>query len=544
MIHLSGDVSYSEGFEKFTAEEDCCYVRGLLFIPGYHAGKESVEQLLLALRQNGEIPFDQLYGAYTCCIVRRTGEVFFFASNSEMHCLYFTEDTVSSSFLELLDYRCRHRLPLTFSSAQICEYYTLGKVFFQKTFLREISIIPNNQYVLYCNGVLRVLSKGITDISGESHLESPQKFFADLAYALSQQHVSSALTGGYDSRLVSTMLYREIPLTLYYATNNPEDPDLSAVKKVAEIIGHPLKIYHTEKPVCDEAFIWEHILQSDGLVGLSLEGDTRIRNFRKNLQQSGADVCLTGDGGVLHKDWEWMQDLPFYHRKHTNLHRFYHQRIAYASCDNGLGEALIPVYQQQEDRFVRSLQQYVRRINTESYDVLYHYVSGSQRLGYNHDVPGFVSYAPLWELDLVRWSYHLPRRTRFFYNFIRQLTTEANPEIARIPTNYGTTASSEGRYLFRDVFYQLAQYAEKAHRLLWRTLFRKTPSCASAKPLIEWSLEPDLRALSLAQQAVAWGIQTRYLSTDTTAEQLPYAQLTRTIHLYLLKEHYQIDTET
>lgn len=540
IIGNNGTIINTEGVQQFRIGENSHYIKGLMFVPGFRAGRESAEQVQSVISRTGKIPFDRIYGAYTYCIVQNTGEIDFFVSNSEMHCIYLTDDAASSSFLQLMEERNKHQKVLTYGVEQICEYYTLGGVFFKKTFVEEISILPNAEYVCIKDGTIQALPKNVAGIDGESHLEKPEDLFEYLAYALSGKKVASALTGGYDSRLVSTMLFHKIPLTLFYATNDPEDPDLVAVKKVASVMKRPLKVFQTEKPQLSEELLWSYITQSDGLPGLSLEADTRILNFRRSLENEGFEICLTGDGGVLHKDWEWMQDLPFYHRKNTNLRRFYHQRIAYSQCDTGLGSTLKPLYKQQEDRFVKKMRPLVQRINTESYDFLYHYITGSQCLGYNHDTPTFITYAPLWELDLVRYSYHLPRRKRFFYNFIRKMTTNENKEIAKVPTNYGTTASCEPRYMVRDIFYQVKQYGEKAYRLIWRTIFHKTPSSGSVSELVEWTLEEDLRELPMTQRAIDWAKSVRYLMDEVKPDQIPYEQLQRLVHIYLLKDKYHI----
>lgn len=477
-----------------------------------------------------------IYGAYTCCIKRRN-DTLFFASNSEMHCVYISKYGASSSFLEHLDYLKQAGIEIFFSDESVCEYITLGKVFFKKTFAENIVMLPNDQYLRFKNGEMQISDKSITGIDGESHIGSPEKFFGDLAYAIEKVKVSSALTGGYDSRMVVAMLYKRVPLKLYYSTNNPEDTEARVSKAVARKLNIPHSIYHTDKPELTDDRIRCLISDTDGMMPVDLDSSFRIRNFKAKLENEGYELSLTGDGGVLHKDWEWMQDLPFYHKKRTNLRRFYHQRIAMNTNILNIGPRLKNIYSSQEDRFVRLMEPYKKDINTRSYDSLYHYVSSSQCLGYNCDSAGFVSYAPLWELDLVRNSYHLPRSQRFFYNFLRRMTTKANPEIAKIPTNYGTTESSEVKYLFRDVFFQLADYARKAIRLFGRILFHKT---FVKERNVDWTLEGDLRNLPAAARAVEFGQKYGLLSDKANLDSVSYTVLTRLVHLYLLSKDYDI----
>lgn len=560
-----GELLATGNFQKYAFGNEEHYVKGFMYIPGFRAGKESVEQIHLALETEGRVPFDRICGAYTYCVkiprvktanaicggdvVNDTThmvscgggadfEILFFAPNSEMHCLYYGDGAASDSFLELCRDRERRGLPRTFSPESVCEYYSLGKVFFGKTFLREISILPNDRYLRIRDGKMEVESKNVQGIDGESHIGSPKKYFDDLAYAVGGMKVCSALTGGYDSRMVVSMLRKKVPLKIFYSTNNEEETECRISKKIAGIINAPISVYHTEKPALTEQLLRDIVASGDGMRPLSLEGDIRIGNFYNSLKNEGFDLFLTGDGGVLHKDWEWMQDLPFYRRRSTNLRRFYHQRIAYELRSALLGPRLRPVFDNQEARFVESMLPYKKGINTESYDSLYYYVSSSQRIGYNCHSSSLAGYAPLWELDLVRNSYHLPRRERFFYNFMRKMTTEAEPEVARIPTNYGTTASSEAAYLFRDVFFQLKDYVKKAFRMLGRKFFHKT--LRLRKELITWSLEDELRALPLTEEMVSWATSNGILAVGADKSKIPYAQLTRLDHLYLLKKEFDI----
>ena len=539
IIKKNGEIIESKDFQLYKFEHERHYVKGLVYIPGFRAGKESIEQIHKKKKIDGNIPFDCIYGAYTYCIAEDDGSTVFFASNSEMHCLFTSKEAVSSVYLEQLSYRKKHDLKCTFNEKSICEYITLGKVFFYKTFVSEITMLPNTNYFLIKDNTIITQNKNINGIDGKSNIGSPETFFNNLSYALSNRKVCAALTGGYDSRLVDTMLSRNLPLKLFYSTNNPNSKEGKAAKAVAKKLNCPFTIYHTNRPDLTDASLKNLVSSKDGIGPIDLEGTFRINNLRKNLVDEGFDVYLTGDGGVLHKDWEWMQDLPFYNKKATNLKKFYHQRIAMHLQASDIGSKLHDSFNNQEAYFIKKLELFKKETNTKSYDSLYHYVSGSQCIGYNYDPAGFSSYAPLWELDLVRYSYHLPRRKRFFYNSMREMTTKANPEVAKIPTNYGTTASSEKRYILRDIFFQLKGYGVKAIRLFNRTVFHKTFTLTSEK-LIDWSLEADLRAMEISKKAILWAQENEILNNKYNNDTIPYDVLTRILHLYILKSEYLI----
>lgn len=241
--------------------------------------------------------------------------------------------------------------------------------------------------------------------------------------------------------------------------------------------------------------------------------------------------------GVLHKDWEWMQDLPFYHRKKTNIRRYYHQRIACQYKENNLGSRLIPFAKVQEANFIKKLSVYKKTINTQSYDALYNYVYGNRILSYNISTSKFSSYAPLQELDLVRYSYKLPRWERFFCNSIRKVTSKANPLIADIPTSHGTTASCRPTLIAKDSIMQIYNYFIKALRLLARKLFKKT---LFIENIVTWTTVDEIRNLDVSQQALNYCIESGFIAPFTKVQNLTERQLGCLIHIYFLAKEMQI----
>ncbi len=67
-----------------------------------------------------------------------------------------------------------------------------------------------------------------------------------------------------------------------------------------------------------------------------------------------------------------------------------------------------------EEYFINNISRYKKETNTQTYDMLYYNVSGSElSKGYNISSNILDCYAPLWEIDLARYSYRLPRKRGF-----------------------------------------------------------------------------------------------------------------------------------
>lgn len=512
------------------------YVKGFFYLHGLQSGEESIAAVA-HVRKNGKtLPFLKMFGSYTYLIRQEDGEIIFFSGNSLMSCLYVSDAAVSDSYLQLLEYHKEQRLPLRFNTDSVCEYYTMGNLYFDKTFTSEIRILPNDHYVRFSKGVMTFCNKSLGIFEAKSSFSSAQEYYDGLAHALGNQRVSSALTGGYDSRLIFAELQNQIPMHVFFSANI-KTKDGEVAQRVAKSVGAELEVIHTEQPKLSESLLEKIILTGDGIQPISIDSDCRTIGFREKLSGDGYTVQLTGDGGVLHKDWEWMQDLPFYRRKKTNLAKYYSQRLAHSCSAPQLGKRLKPIYETQRERIIQQLAPYVKSMNTESYDALYYYVNGNRTKLYNcaHNSQ-FTAYAPMSELELVRYSYHLPRRKRFYYHQLRELTTASNKTIARIPTNYGTTASSEMCYQLRDGVIQVKEYAVKGARMIGRKLH--LPSLD--KGVLDWTLEPQLRKLPLAQAALDWAKRNQLVVPSTGMTDIPYQQLQNLVHLYYLQNRFGI----
>lgn len=532
LIDRNGQIIEDKYCKKYEFDDFAIYMSGFFYISGHTSGDDSV--LLFSEKINDDIPFEICKGNFTCVLKFYNGNVVCFSSNGSMSCFYYGFDTVSNSYIDLLEYLKESDKELIFNDESICEYYTLGKVFFNKTHIKGVSILDNESYIAYTPGLgWNVEKKGIGEIDEKKDTFDPYKFFDDLNTALRTENVSIALTGGYDSRAIFSQLYKKTPLKIFYATNNEQDVEKTVAERVVSKVDRDIEIIRTPVDKLTESYIWDMIVQLDGLQRISLESGKRILHFRNNLKSAGYTLQITGDGGVLHKDWEWMQDLPFYHKRKTNIKRFYYQRISYETRNDRIGERIIDYYRNLEKRFCSELEKYRKETNTKSYDFLYYYVSGNSNYMFNLGRLGYLAYAPFFEYDFVRYSYNLPRRKRFFYNFLREITTSGNKKIARIPTIYGTTASSETRYIIRDIFFQTLDYVKKAIRLVGRKVFRK--SFFNSKT-VDWNYYDELKKMPLCRKVMSWANDNKIVEKGD----ISYGSLLRLVHIYMISIKFDV----
>lgn len=510
--------------------DDRVYVDGLFYVYGKKAGSESVEWMYNQILDTGCIPFEELRGAFSC-VIERQNVITAFCDNSNMHCFYYSDRFLSSSFLKCVENEASSGSQLSFDLEAICEYLTLGNIYFDKTFFDSIHILNSEEFIEIKDGKIVVSKKPIGDIDEPSSVKSFEEFFDKLAYSLSEMRVCQALTGGYDSRLVYACMSNRIKDHPAISANDLNNPDVVCAQKVASANHDELEIIRIEKPVFSESMIYSLFEKNDGIVPMDIDGDIRLLTFKTKLAE-GYNALLTGDGGVLHKDWEWTQDFPFYNRRKSNARRFYRQRLYYLSTRDHLGEALQNSFNSQEKRFIKALDFIAKPINTQSYDSWYFRISSNWKTSYNiNPTSTFISYAPLNEMDIVRYSYSLPRWKRFFFNSIRDTITSENKKVARIRTNYGTNSSNEPLLILIDVFYQSIEYMRKAYRLIGRKLIRKN---VMSESILDWSLEKDIRSSDLAVNAINYSKQKKYINSEVVIEELSYAEVQRLIHIFCL----------
>lgn len=528
-IDLQGDISKGNGkVLKFDDVE--IYVDGLIYTYGRKAGNDTILWLYSEITKGNGIPFNLIRGAYSC-IIKTSKRIVAFTDNSNMHCVYFSEHFLSNSFLCLIEHEQKHGTILCIDEEAVCEYLTLGNVYFGKTFYKNISILDAQSILVIENNTIHIEDKKIGDLEEESHVSSFKDFFSKLAYSISDYRVCQALTGGYDSRLVYVCMSQFMEDHVAISGNDEKAKDIKYASQVANANGSSLQIIGAKKPDLTQNLIDTIMQYNDGIEPFDIDTSIRLIEFKKRLSQE-YELHLTGDGGVLHKDWEWSQDIPFYRSKKSNARRFYYQRLCYIDNKKILGDKLKRYYNNQENRFISVLNLLSKSINTESYDSWYYRVSGNRRVYYNNNpVPGLVSYAPLMELDIVRYSYALPRRLRFFYNSMRNEISSIDLRIARIKTNYGTTASNEKIYLIRDVFFQLIEYSRKAYRLLGRKVLKRN---VLSEQISNWSMESELRDFEFTNEAIATAKEAGYICNDVSINDLSYAEIKRIIHIYWL----------
>lgn len=517
------------------------YCNGLIYIYGKRAGEESIRCLAAEYEKMGEIPFEKLHGAFSILIKNPDESAIAFTDNSHMHVLYIHDYSISDSFLNLIDYVLQSEdYKFSLNIEAMAEQYCIGRIFFNKTLISEITLSDSDAYYHIHDGIIEKKSKEIYDIDEKHNIIEPEDFFDYLSKALDEIKTSVALTGGYDSRLVYSFMKNKMIIQPTLSGDDESNIDIVVSKKVAKSVGDNLRLIRTYKPDISDNILEEMFKIYDGSPDFTKDGGYRLYKYREELGNDGYKVHLTGDGGVLHKDWEWMQDLPFYRKKNTDLTRYYTQRLAYGYNSKFAGGLISKEAFGIKDKIVSKLEKYKRSINTQSYDMLYYHVNGLRNVSYNQRINGVIEYAPLFERDIVAYSYHIPRGRRFFYNNIRRMISQQNQIISRIPTCYGTTASNDKLLLLRDVIFQIVDYGKKFIRMVGRKINGKSLLCGNVNT---WTLSEDIVKLDSFKEAVNFCKKYDIIDKNVQISKLNKKQSEFALQVYLTAKYAGISHE-
>lgn len=420
------------------------YWSGFLYADGRSSGIDSVQRFAEALANGLLEALNCLKGVYMVVVADKvSGDTYAFVDSSGLFHAFYSSRGVSSSFLKLVAEHGAHSPEL--SPEALVQFFHFGYVPFGGTFFREINRLDGDQIVCISPaGAVSLMSKNCKALGPE-----PARDFAtqlmSFASSVTAESVSIDLTGGIDSRLLAVILeYFGLPFELA-VSGSDDDQDVAIAREVATILNRPLHVTHHESgdfegslPTLFEA--------CDGLFNLA-NGHGPLQNQRERRAR-GATLMITGSGGELFKDFWWWQDFPFYRQRTSHLKRLYSTRIVPVEPRHDyLAQPYANVSRHLRNGYLQRLTRYVAEDNTHTYDSIYYFVKMPDMIGRLMSNHAWLlhCYAPYLEPEIARVGYRLPRSTRFFNSFHREMTTRYGPTAARVRTTEGGISVSSER---------------------------------------------------------------------------------------------------
>jgi hypothetical protein len=442
---------------------------GLVFIYGLSSGSATIEHIAHRMMHAPLASIcRELHGVFGLFIFDKRRRIWHIVvDNAGMYHVFHDQDTVSSSFLELVAFK-------ELSSRHICptaaaEFIAHGGVYWGRTLVDGIAKIGQDEIIELEPGsaetksVKRIVRKELPPPGGNQ--ESFVAHYAYLAKTLAGRRVSVDLTGGFDSRLNACLLARH-GLDFEVAISGP--PGSSEVvisKQVAQILGKDLHVMQHDVSSLD-ADLLSMFHEGDGLCDVVLHQLARQRQAQRKSR--GIEVAISGDMGGLYKDFWWLQDMPRYASRRANLERLYDLRIMPIPLPRRyLAGDVAEAYSQLRRATLERFAGLRAATNTETYDNLFFYYREPVVAGrfLTHHINHYVDFAaPLADYDNAMVGFGLPRLLRFFNGFHRRMLTEHCPKAARVKTTSGVSASADGW----DVAIDALGYSIRTGRLICR----------------------------------------------------------------------------
>lgn len=308
-------------------------------------------------------------------------------------------------------------------------------------------------------------------------LEEGTRLFRQVAGAIRSAYPCSVqdFTSGLDTRLVVASMYRgrgdKLSVTV---SGPPENVDVAIAKLAAERFGWHIFVFGTPQNWPSER--WDCFRDGVALSEGELSGNRidRVIPVKKGIRDTGG-VAVSGGGGELYREFFWQQEfLRIGRTSALDLRRLIRYRFDFSGdFDSPLFEkGWYPDYLASE---VATLQAIIDMapgaLNTAKLDAIYVWKSAAHVGRYAAATnPIVLTLAPLMTQTLAEYTLAMPWRFRMNGRLVRGLISRLSPELAKVPTWYGSSA--EPLSVRRPV--QLAKYGVNAAQKLARKLGQVT----------------------------------------------------------------------
>lgn len=530
LISKQSGIANTDSFDEvYTGALFDVYMNGVLFCRGMYEGQESISYLCHRIENDSAIPFNELYGSYTIIIDYKGQKQVVFSDNSCMHAFFVSENYLGSNFKEIIQAEGLNK----FDEMGCCECLALIRGgFSERTVIEGLRYSNNLKYYEIFDGRRSEQSKGIDSIDGESAIADTVSFFRDVAHAFEKRKVICALTGGFDSRAVATSINSFKKTDCFISGDNDKSSEIILAKKTAEAGGYTLKQIRPEYPEIGDTTLLESWKKNAGFnTNISTSG-FRINHFMKVLQSEGYEVLLDGNSGDMHKEFWFSQEFPFYNKRKSNPRLFYNSRMKkYLPV---FGDKIKSSIEAMEKLELKAMNRLTANINSKSC-LLYGWYSDWCRIensSTEENCP-FI-YSPLREIEIVRSSYNIAPHDMYMNMILRKIISKADLKVARIKTIYGTTASTEARYIVRDVFAQFKRYFTQ----LIRYVIRKTTGKSVFLPKVETrSIDSYIKRNTDVSDAIEWAKDYGYLQMKVGIGQIPMKVISDILNLYYIDKY-------
>jgi hypothetical protein len=451
-----------------------------------YRGKGGHEALRLMLADFNPETFNWSGTRGICTVgVFRQGKLTLFTDGLGASKIYTDRDhgVFSSAFFAVV---C-HAAPVSIDAQGCYQYAWNGSVFGERTFLNEIRSVPSNTLLVLDAAVATIQkpspylpgenlgSKSLGD-AAEAMVARLRDLFATYA-AVYGDRFYTALSGGYDSRLLLAALLDAGITPDVFVYGHPDSKDVQVAREATARIG--LNISASDNAALPEDRVPEEfpaqiarnfmVFDGWGYAGLF----SGPQNYRSRMTRANGRIATNGSVGEVYRNFHYLPDGRFLPR--DVVHAFYFQ-LDPAACT---GEFSLEEYTDTlAGEMARAIGHTGGPLEREQVEMLYPLFRGrywSARDAVINQRFGTMVY-PYMEAEVVRPTYTIPLQYKSMGLMEAEMIRILNPALAVVNSDYGFAFDRNPTLKYRLSYLQSSYRPTWLRKYSYRVRHRKPAS--------------------------------------------------------------------
>ena len=391
--------------------------------------------------------FESISGTYSV-IIYKQNKLYIFNDFVGLYKIYYDKKNqiYTSSFLALV--KSLNTLEISFQ--ELYEYCLIETSYGDKTIFKNINLLDSKNIWEIGNNSNKGYVKKYTN---NNKLIDPTNFNKSIEQVSNQliqyfkvlknifdNDITSALSGGYDSRLMYAIMKKaDIDPVLYvYLSGNKSKLDVEIATEIAK--GESLQLEVIDRTLFPHLSVNDFVetiskqfYMFDGLHDLGVfdngsDIETRLERVKK------AKLQLNGGGGGIYRNWQHIPNNTFYIKDYAAS---YFGFIDYSICKDRFNKD--QYLELIENKIKNALNADKDIINRRDVEMLFPFFRMKYWMGINNSLNNSLSYAltPYAEPDFFLNSLDIPFRFKSFGKFEAGLIKYLNPKLAHYNSSYG-----------------------------------------------------------------------------------------------------------